>query len=78
MAYARKRTQRTIRQSLKRLNSKYEYQIATLFFITLIVVFTSSVSLAFASSGPIVLGTELNANGLMEYLCLGASCHQIF
>lgn len=26
------------------------------------------------SSGPIVLGTELNTNGMVEYLCLGLGC----
>lgn len=25
-------------------------------------------------SGPIVLGTELNANGTVEYLCVGSAC----
>jgi hypothetical protein len=26
------------------------------------------------SSGPIILGTELNANGSVEYLCAGSGC----
>ena len=29
------------------------------------------------SSGPIILGTEMNANGSVEYLCLGASCEDM-
>lgn len=28
-------------------------------------------------AGPIVLGTERNTNGLVEYLCLGAGCEDL-
>jgi len=47
---------------------------AALFGCFLIVFFMSSLAVAFFSSGPIVLGTELNGNGSVEYLCLGDSC----
>lgn len=29
------------------------------------------------SSGPIILGTELNANGSVEYLCVGSGCENL-
>jgi hypothetical protein len=36
------------------------------------------VSLAMAlTSGPIVLGTEMNTNGMVEYLCLGSGCENL-
>jgi hypothetical protein len=33
--------------------------------------------LSFVSTGPIVLGTEMNTNGLVEYLCLGLGCETL-
>ena len=29
------------------------------------------------SSGPIILGTEKNTNGLVQYLCLGSGCEDL-
>lgn len=29
-------------------------------------------------SGPIVVGTEMNTNGLVEYLCLGKGCENLY
>lgn len=32
------------------------------------------IAAAVISSGPIVLGTEMNGDGSLEYLCLGRGC----
>ena len=40
-------------------------------FLTMLVL---CAGMAFFSAGPIILGTEMNANGTVEYLCLGRSC----
>ena len=47
---------------------------ACLFGMFLLTGFVVSISAAFLSAGPIVLGTELNTNGSVEYLCLGMAC----
>lgn len=62
-------------------NYSYKYRSANrhdlkafLFFLSLIAFMIGSIAMAFMSSGPIILGTELNTNGLVEYLCLGNGC----
>jgi hypothetical protein len=35
-----------------------------------------TLAVAFFSAGPIVLGSEMNANGTVEYLCLGRTCEE--
>jgi hypothetical protein len=37
-----------------------------------------SLFMAILNSGPIVLGSEMNTNGMVEYLCLGTSCNDLF
>ncbi|MFP4312941.1 MAG: hypothetical protein ACLFR0_01330 [Alphaproteobacteria bacterium] len=46
------------------------------FFILLIIaVFIFTAFAVFDS--PVILGTEKNANGLVEYLCLGSGCDNL-
>lgn len=47
---------------------------ATLFSAALFLFMCASVTGIFSYAGPIVLGTELNSNGTVEYLCMGAGC----
>lgn len=51
---------------------------AMLFATFLVAVFLVSVVTALMSTGPIVLGSEMNTNGFVEYLCLGRNCDNIF
>ena len=51
---------------------------AILFSLFLLSVLIVSIVTIFASAGPIVLGTELNTNGYVEYLCLGRACEGHF
>lgn len=44
-------------------------------FILLMVI--ACLSFALMNAGPIILGTELNTNGRVEYLCLGAGCENL-
>lgn len=44
------------------------------FFFALVSVFLGSIFIASLNTGPVILGTEMNANGLVEYLCLGNGC----
>lgn len=48
------------------------YHIA--FFLWLILFFVGSLIVAALNTGPMILGTEMNDNGLVEYLCLGNGC----
>lgn len=50
---------------------------ASVFFMGMLMVFCFSIFVMFNASGPIVLGTEMNANGLVEYLCLGQGCEHL-
>lgn len=44
------------------------------FALSLLLLFILSLVGIFISSGPVVLGSEMNANGTIEYLCLGTGC----
>lgn len=54
------------------------HQKATMFGMLMLCVLMLSLITAFSSTGPIVLGTEKNTNGLVEYLCLGRDCEVLF
>jgi|GEM_PF-3291950 len=45
-----------------------------LFGVFLMALFIGGLAVALFSSGPIVLGSEMNTNGKVEYLCLGSGC----
>lgn len=47
---------------------------ATLFGCFLLLAASVFLASAFFSAGPIVLGTEMNTNGMVEYLCIGQGC----
>ncbi|MAQ71801.1 MAG: hypothetical protein CL565_06370 [Alphaproteobacteria bacterium] len=51
-----------------------EIKKATFFFMFLVFALAFTIVTAVASSGPLVLGSELNTNGMVEYLCLGNGC----
>lgn len=51
-----------------------EIKKAAFFFMFLMVALVFTLVTAFASSGPFVLGSEMNTNGMVEYLCLGSGC----
>jgi FtsH-binding integral membrane protein len=59
-----------------RVSSRQDIK-ALLFFVGIVAFMLGSIFLAYASSGPIVLGTELNTNGMVEYLCLGNGCDHL-
>ena len=50
---------------------------AFIFSLFLLLSFLLMCLLAFSAYGPIILGTEMNTNGLVEYLCLGAGCDDL-
>lgn len=49
---------------------------AALFGVFVMTFFVGTIVMALCS-GPIVLGTEMNTNGLVEYLCLGTGCENL-
>lgn len=51
--------------------------MAPLFFMFLIGVLALFIMMGFFWSGPIVLGTEMNTDGLIEYMCLGRDCESL-
>jgi hypothetical protein len=49
---------------------------AYIFGIGLLLMLGFSILTGVSSAGPIVLGSEINGNGMMEYMCLGNGCDQ--
>lgn len=64
--YARART--------KPVNEATKAAIFAVFVVSLLLV---SMVMAL-TSGPIIVGTEMNTNGLVEYLCLGSGCENLY
>ena len=54
------------------------YFMPLMFVVFMLTVFGVSLFTAFASSGPLILGSEMNTNGQVEYLCLGADCDNLY
>ena len=50
---------------------------ASLFTTFLLIFVLACIITATAHSGPIVLGTERNGDGSVEYLCLGTGCEDL-
>ncbi len=50
---------------------------ATLFLASLLILLFGSLIVAAINSGPIILGTERNTDGLVEYMCLGNGCENL-
>jgi len=57
-----------------KLNRRKELICAGVFASVLVLVLIVAISVAIVSTGPIVLGSEMNTNGMVEYLCLGRGC----
>lgn len=65
----------TYRRFLYRYNRE---QKALVFGLMMFCVLGLSILTAISSAGPLVLGTEKNTNGLVEYLCLGRDCETLY
>ncbi|MCE7886905.1 MAG: hypothetical protein DYH13_05295 [Alphaproteobacteria bacterium PRO2] len=50
---------------------------AILFGAFLVAFFVGCIAVSVASAKPLILGTELNSNGTVEYLCLGNGCENL-
>lgn len=62
----------TLNQYLRR--RRRQAVTLTAFSVCLLTIALGAIVLLYIGSGPIILGTEMNANGLVEYLCLGNGC----
>lgn len=63
----------------RRNNYKYdnEFLKALLFGLGLFLLLVTSLTLSFFNAGPLILGTEMNTNGQVEYLCVGNGCDHL-
>jgi len=55
-----------------------EDQKALLFGSVMVLMLCFCITTMLVSVEPFVLGTELNTNGQIEYLCLGRACENLF
>lgn len=53
-------------------------QKALIFSALMIGTMLVSLVMVLTNTGPIILGTEMNTNGSVEYLCLGNDCNNMF
>lgn len=61
-----------------RIQTRQRTEIHAVFFgIFLITALVGSLITAYCCSGPIIIGTEMNTNGMVEYLCLGNGCENL-
>ena len=58
-------------------SSKRDVAHAYMFGAALMAFLFLTIFMSVASSGPLVLGRELNTNGMVEYLCLGNGCENL-
>ena len=56
---------------------KREQLSAALFGLVSVAFLCAMMVVIFSSSGPLVVGTEINPNGSLEYLCLGRGCEDL-
>lgn len=59
---------------IKQDHKPHECEAAALFGASIFLILILSLVGACVYSGPMILGTEMNANGTVEYLCLGNGC----
>ncbi|MCS5596925.1 MAG: hypothetical protein VX740_05565 [Pseudomonadota bacterium] len=50
---------------------------AIIFAVSIVFVLAYFAFTIYTHSGPIVLGTEMNGNGQVEYMCIGRSCEDL-
>ncbi len=50
---------------------------AAVFALFLCLCLITVISLSIVNMGPLIIGTEMNANGTVEYLCLGNHCENL-
>jgi chemotaxis family two-component system response regulator Rcp1 len=60
----------------KRENTKTLMKAAS-FSLLLAAFLVTSIIFSFTSAGPIILGSEMNTDGMVEYMCLGNGCENM-
>ncbi len=64
-----------VRRSSRHMSTEKKAAFFGLFLLTILCV---SIIMAAANAPPFVLGTEINGDGSVEYLCLGMGCDSVF
>lgn len=54
------------------------YIRAYLFSVAILGFLIACLAVSYFSADPLILGSELNGNGTMEYLCLGKDCELLW
>jgi len=64
-----------VRHSARHMRTDKKAALFGLFLVTVLLI---SVITTLTSMPKIVLGTERNTDGFIEYLCLGRSCEELY
>jgi hypothetical protein len=56
------------------LDTSKAIQKSAIFAFLITSIMCASIYISISNIGPVILGTELNANGHAEHLCLGSGC----
>lgn len=66
-----------LRVKFRSYNGRANRIKAIIFTISIALIFAYSTFTVYTQSGPLILGTEMNSNGQVEYMCIGRSCEDI-
>lgn len=64
-------------RGFKQYRGNATYYRAVTFFVVMMVITLYCLTSIYNSSDPVIIGTELNGNGEIEYMCLGNSCETL-
>lgn len=64
-----------VRHSSRYLSTDKKAALFGLFLISVLVI---SLTTAFSAAPTLVLGTERNTDGFIEYMCLGRGCESVY
>ena len=59
----------------RHMRTEHKAAIFGMFLLTVLLISFVTIAL---SSDPLILGTEMNTDGLVEYLCLGRGCETVY
>lgn len=68
---------KAIKVGFRQHKGKKSFYNAIGFFICIMAITLFCAVNAYKYSGPVIIGTEMNTNGTVEYMCLGNSCENL-
>jgi|GEM_PF-1287532 len=64
-------------QKFKLHKNNQDYLKSVFFALCILSIIIFCILCTYSALGPLILGTELNADGSVEYMCLGNGCRDL-